>query len=679
MVVTSIEAGAGDGAAAGATGAGGGARGGARRRTSLDALRGIAVALVIAYHVDPVVVPGGFIGVDLFFVLSGYLITTLLLVEHGRSQRIDLRSFYVRRIRRLWPLGWTVVALICLAGLGNVWSPDQQRGLPSSALAAIAQVANWHQINSGGYVTAFVGPSPFQHYWSLAIEEQFFVVWPLVVMWLLRRRAAGWFPAGLVVMIVASVLANEAAGSFARGYLGSDTRVVALVIGAVLAWLLRVRPFEAPVGESRRWVLVAAGSVALVGFVALAFKVHPEGVTATFGGFAGLAVVGAVVVAAALCVDDGHPVVSALAWVGRISFALYLVHWPLIVALPLDVAPAVRWAVGFVVAPAVAYLLHRTVEQTFLHRRDTPAVRVAGAALLVAAIVALVVSVPQGKTVTEEVSESLDQGADPVDPIVPSTDPGGDPGGEQGVSVAGTTLPPCIPEVSTGPEFSSEYEFDEATVEELEDPGSVACAGQLKVLFVGDSTGRGAANGMRSLGDTRVLVWDRTTLGCSLGGEDCPNWRETWAEALAVADFDIVVMHHGLVSDFRDVDDPPFLSAAGEANRRAQLTEAVELMASGGATVYLVSPPTPLAPEGLFFCDGKKTNSPCDPTWNDAWRASILNVAADTGAQVLNTVGWEAARGRGTKDRPDGTHFTGSALTQYAQWMVGEFVAHSAG
>ena len=154
----------------------------AKRLDSLDGLRGIAVAGVLAFHAG--MLGGGFLGVSTFFTLSGFLIGRLLLDEADATGYIDLRRFWARRARRLVP-----ASLVCAVGVllfaATAGSPSQLRSLRADMLAALAQVANWRFLALGkGYANRFADPSPLQHYWSLAIEEQFYLTLPIVVWWL---------------------------------------------------------------------------------------------------------------------------------------------------------------------------------------------------------------------------------------------------------------------------------------------------------------------------------------------------------------------------------------------------------------------------------------------------------------------------------------------------------------
>src|SRR5262245_41272123 len=171
---------------------------------ALDGLRGVAVLAVLLFHAGHL--RGGFLGVDLFFTLSGFLITTLLLAEHSARGRISLRNFWSRRARRLLPALYLVLgATVAYAALFA--RPDSLQQIRGDAFAALAYVANWHLIATGGsYWSQYAAPSPLEHLWSLAVEEQFYIVWPLLVVGILAwsRRRAGDGRARLLV--VAAVL-----------------------------------------------------------------------------------------------------------------------------------------------------------------------------------------------------------------------------------------------------------------------------------------------------------------------------------------------------------------------------------------------------------------------------------------------------------------------------------------
>ena len=328
----------------------------------LDGLRGLAVLGVLLFHDGRL--PGGYLGVDLFFVLSGFLITSNLLTEHQASGRIDLGAFWVRRARRLFPALLAVVIVVGAAA-PFVASPAERARIQADGLAALAYVANWHTIVAGrSYWDLFAAPSPFEHTWSLSIEEQFYVAWPLVAWVALRARrprlALGLVAAGLTLASgLALARAFDAVGA-SRAYLGTDTRAAAILAGAGMACALHGR---APLAGRAALALDAAGALALGG-LALAW-VRLEGKD-PFLYEGGLWLSELAVLALVWCASQGHASRIArllsfrsLAWVGRVSYGLYLVHWPIFTLLRpgrLGLSGAaltvVRLALTFLVAAA---------------------------------------------------------------------------------------------------------------------------------------------------------------------------------------------------------------------------------------------------------------------------------------------------------------------------------------
>jgi peptidoglycan/LPS O-acetylase OafA/YrhL len=184
--------------------------GGIRFVPGLDGLRGVAVLAVMAFHAGLGWAAGGLLGVDVFFVLSGFLVTSILLGEHARTGTLALRRFWARRARRLLPALFVLLLGICAYAWwvsGGV-APAQLRG---DALSTLGYVANWHYIATGqDYFVRYGGLSPLLHTWSLAVEEQFYLVWPLVALVVLKRagrRGLGWV-AGIVGASSAAVCAG---------------------------------------------------------------------------------------------------------------------------------------------------------------------------------------------------------------------------------------------------------------------------------------------------------------------------------------------------------------------------------------------------------------------------------------------------------------------------------------
>lgn len=655
--------------------------GGRHRLAALDGLRAVAVAAVVVYHADESLLQGGFVGVDVFFALSGYLITTLLLDERSTTGGTSLRAFWKRRVRRLWPLAWVVLALVAVAGMAGWWGPDREASLPGETAAALANVANWWQAANGGYVESFLAPSPLRHFWSLAVEEQFYVLWPLILVGLvlagsrLARATGGYRDRSIVGALWVGTLGLFAASAVSAwftspstAYLATHTRAVGPLAGAALALALRHRPMAGPEGPTaRRGVRLWALAGMLV-VCAVAVWGSPEGAFLHRGGFALIAVASTGLVAVALV--PGLPrrmlSVGVLVWVGRRSYAIYLVHWPLVVMMG-PARPA--WQVLAVVVPgslALAALLHRIVERPVM-AGTVPMPRLAAAGVVVLAITAgtLWLGRPVEETPSERVAATLEKVADPTqaDPT-----PAEEPGAPAEVT---TTTVPCVPSVSAAaPQFGGTEQFDYATVAEVADPAAT-CDTQVRVLVLGDSLGRGASNGLVSLGDPRLLLWDRTQLGCSYGPERCTDWREPWGVATLGVQPDVVVVFSRVLSDLQGVEDAPFMSPEGAAQRVATLTDAARRLGSTGARVVFVNAAVPGRPNGLYYCGGRGRSSPCDPEWVTEWNRSLAEAATAAGAGVIDAGGWTAARSATDRhDRPDGLHFSGGALREYATWLL---------
>ncbi len=306
---------------------------------ALDGLRAVAVVGVLLYHGGVSWLPGGFLGVDVFLVLSGYLITTLLLRERVAAGGVDLVAFWARRLRRLLP---ALLVLLAVVGMATPFlvEPAQRASVRGDGLAALAYVANWRFIFSEQSYFAGV-PSPLRHLWSLSVEEQWYVVFPVVAALVLRRtRRIKVFTAGLAVATVASVgwMAVLAAGQAdpSRAYYGTDTRAHTLLVGALLACVAS----QWPLHRARR-TLAAWGAVGAVAVAASYVLVSEADLWMYQGGFLGLAVATAGVVAVIAVARPAPRLVRALevaplVAIGRVSYGLYLWHWPVNVVLTPD-------------------------------------------------------------------------------------------------------------------------------------------------------------------------------------------------------------------------------------------------------------------------------------------------------------------------------------------------------
>ena len=212
----------------------------AARSRELDGLRSIAVLLVVLFHLRIGAFRAGFLGVDIFFVISGFLITTLLLVEHARRGSIGLAAFWSRRAKRLLPALLAMLLVVAVVER-SIMTMSERVALRGDLLATVLYVANWHLIHTSSYFASTGVVSPVEHTWSLAIEEQFYLLWPLVVVGVLALGRRSWvgMVAGLCALMSIWMLAQRwSAGGVERAYMGTDARVFEPLIGAAAAVLV---------------------------------------------------------------------------------------------------------------------------------------------------------------------------------------------------------------------------------------------------------------------------------------------------------------------------------------------------------------------------------------------------------------------------------------------------------
>ncbi|HVE74571.1 MAG TPA: acyltransferase family protein, partial [Mycobacteriales bacterium] len=333
-------------------------------RGDIDGLRAIAVALVIAGHFFGVP-RGGYVGVDVFFVISGFLITSVLLRERFRTGRIQFGQFYARRIRRLLPAASVTLAVTVLAS-SLIFMTARAQQTATDASWALAFLANVHFADLGtDYFSAARPPSPLQHYWSLAVEEQFYLVWPaLLALLLLTRARRRVVPIAIATVIVASLAWSVWATSTdpVSAYFSTLTRSWELGIGALLACQ---RSRLAALGPRLALALGIAG-LAAIGAAAFAF----DATTAFPGSAALLPVLGAAAVLAASEREGTHVVRRALSlgpmqYVGRLSYSLYLWHWPSLILTEAALGDG-RWVttvIALLATVALSVACYHLVEQ----------------------------------------------------------------------------------------------------------------------------------------------------------------------------------------------------------------------------------------------------------------------------------------------------------------------------
>ncbi len=374
-----------------------------RFRTDLEGLRGVAVALVVLYHFDLLGATGGFVGVDAFFVLSGFLITSILNAELVATGGIDLRAFYLRRARRILPA--SLVALVLgLAASALVVAPLDLPQVASDATACGLFACNITFALRATDYFAVATPSPFLHFWSLGVEEQFYLAWPLFLVFAFRRHRPVLLTAALVSISIACALALSVAVP-PWAFFALPSRAWQLGAGAMLA-------LTAPSIDRSGALLtrtIGVLGIGLLGYCAFAIDR-----TAPYPGLTALAPTAAVL----MIVVGGREVgiasralrLAPLRWLGRISFSLYLYHWPVFVLATTAFGelgmPARSCLV--VLAVLIAQASRSFVERPFLDGVPSLGARRAAAALAIATIAVVLVT---AQYMNVSVASSLEQPA----------------------------------------------------------------------------------------------------------------------------------------------------------------------------------------------------------------------------------------------------------------------------
>jgi peptidoglycan/LPS O-acetylase OafA/YrhL len=641
---------------------------------ALDGLRGVAVTAVVVYHHNPARLPGGFLGVDVFFVLSGFLITGLLVDEALRDGTVGLRRFWAARVRRLAPaLGLTLLLVCAYASwLAPAESLHRLRG---DALAGLAQVANWRFVAEGQSYFFEFAPSPLRHLWSLSVEEQWYLAWPLVVAVLAGRsagrpaRALRRVLVGSVVLALASTLAmawvTRDGTGLSRAYYGTDTHAAGLLVGAALAVAGRLAADHRAAGGYGAVVRrhaggVVVGATGLAGAALVAWAMFEVGGTDRWlyrGGFLVLALASACVVVA--CVRDDLPAwenplgrVLAL-WplraLGRISYGVYLFHWPLFFVLTPERTGlvgrellAVRSLATLALATASFVLIEQPVRRGVLRGRTGAWAAAVGVATLLAVVLTSTVA---GRPSLLQ-RPDLDVASRPV-PAVPVTRPG-------------------------------------------EPPDAVPS----RVLVVGDSVAFTLATGFEHEAvQDDLLVWNQAVLYCELldlprreagevrpASDSCGDWPERWADAVDEFDPDVAVLHVGPWEVFDRVEDGATLAwGEPELDRllRDALTEAVEVLGARGATVVLLASP-PL----------DRTDGVSNPEWTLVERGRVAHLGSllaevaaaqhsvpvevlDMGQLVCPVPATGCPTDHdGVELRGDGVHYTAEGAEAAAAWLA---------
>ena len=363
----------------------------------LDGLRALSVLVVVAFHSG--VIDGGWIGVDVFFGISGFLITGLMVAEHERTGAVALGAFWMRRIRRLVP------ALIVLLGLIALLVQFNQVEVTARNIwGALTYSTNWVHIFGGtSYWDHFATPDPLRHLWSLAIEEQFYVVWPIVAWYVLKRcppsmlGKVALFGAGVSALV--QVVGIHAGLSIDRVYQGTDTRAVAFLIGAAIA----TRGWPPQKFALPSWLLPAFSVVVLV---PAAIWLPGDRDWVFSGPLIVISLAGIAAVVYSTTQSNRFLSSPALRLIGRWSYGIYLFHWPLVISQKFDdLNSGVRFVVVTVLSIALAGLSYQFIESPIRHRR-IPRIGLLPVALVAVSIVvvSLIVSTPTAPALNTEVT-----------------------------------------------------------------------------------------------------------------------------------------------------------------------------------------------------------------------------------------------------------------------------------
>jgi peptidoglycan/LPS O-acetylase OafA/YrhL len=416
--------------------------------TALDGLRGIALLLVVVYHFAPDVLPAGFLGVDVFFVLSGFLIASLALGEHDRHATVSTAGFYARRARRLLPAA--VVAIVSIVVLSAVLQPEAARGqVRGEGVASLLYVSNWWQMAHGGsYQAAFGAESPLSHFWSLSVEEQFYVVFPLLLLGLIalvRRRGGSTRTLALLTLVLSSVgavgsavwmnLLYDPTVDPSSVYLATGTRAQALLLGvagACVWWLWS--DHLSGVLTTRTLVVAASAAFAFLVWAAVESDFR-SGWLYRFGFF----VVGLAALLVVLSIGTSRTLLArafefpVLVTAGLLSYSIYLWHWPVRVFVTTARTSLDGWALFAVrcaltlTAALLSFFLVERPFRTATRRPRIAAFAVSGLAVALAAVWFVSRPVPapamQYSSAQAPMVVAPDPAAGAADPVAPPTGP----------------------------------------------------------------------------------------------------------------------------------------------------------------------------------------------------------------------------------------------------------------
>ena len=686
---------------------------------ALDGIRAFAVLAVITYHTGVPWMHGGYYGVDVFLVLSGFLITSLLVGEYGKRGSISLSGFWVRRARRLLPALFLMLAGVAL--VAGMWPAVLSAPhLMADSVATILYVANWHLAwEHASYFAAVNQPSPLLHTWTLAIEEQFYLVWPLVVVAVLRwggtlRRLLTLACAGAVASAVWMIALAPTDGSDpSRAYYGSDTRAQGLLVGAALALACAIwGPVRTNAG---RRVTGAVGLAGAAGVAAMWAFVPESSGLAFHGGFLLVTLSCAAVVAAAGRVP-GSAVgrvlsLAPLRYLGRISYGMYLWYWPVLLVMTgartglhgyalltarlavvtalaslsfhLVETPVRRGALagwrGLVAAPAAALgAAGAMLAATALPSLGSAALAGGSATASSAVSVLAAASSPDDGSAAASSTGSV-AGSAAVPAGIPSSGASSSAGGGPGIPAAGS----AAPSGATAPNrLTSVFGSSAAPA-----GGSPATGHPVRILLVGDSMAGSLGVGLADVAPRYgAEVVNDGMPGCSLasGQQDRVLWYtlppgkpcvadnpeallSTWRDWVAATNPDVVV--YLARTDLLDQQQDGQWQHVGQTTFDAwlgtRLAAAVPVLGSGGAPVVLLTSPLYATGEQSSG-DSWPEDDPARVTAdNDLIRGVPGVTVLDAGSLLTPDASYRSSAGGVLLRCSDGVHLTRSG----GQWL----------
>jgi peptidoglycan/LPS O-acetylase OafA/YrhL len=679
---------------------------------ALDGVRAVAVAAVLLFHGEIAGFGGGYLGVSVFFTLSGFLITSLLAAEIEKKGSVGLGAFYARRARRLLPASVLLVVLVMLASIVTDWF-DAVADLRVQIIGSLLQVANWVFLASDGSYQELLqqaagAASPLEHYWSLAIEEQFYWLWPVafVGIWKLGGSARGrlWILGGITAAFVVAAPVTAAVWGSDAAYWASPARAAEILLGAFLALAIAGRSVP-----SRLWVLAPIALAVL----AVCIVTFPTSGGPAYAGW--LPAIGVASSALLLGLQVESPVRTALSaaplvWLGKVSYGVYLFHWPIFVVLNSErvgIDGVLLFMLRIAVTLGVAQLSFMFFEQP-IRRASRLGIRPTmtyAAGATAAVIVATVVVVPGSDSdywsTSDEIAEAAALDADDT-PLV--AEPETASSTNTPVASTSTTTAPAVPETdaradpalnsTTSTTTSTSTTTTTSTV-----PPVPELARPVRMIVAGDSTAEAYGTGVVAWAAASPEVAQaelNVERGCGfLRGGDyrldgdwfevrnaCTRWLENGlTDRVAEATPDVVMMVTTSfdVLDHRWDDGDGFATDSVEMRERLRtdfgvITDAV-LAAGAGSVVWVEAP----IPNPLWFSRGTAQEQPAR---HDILHEVMAELAAERPGDVyvVDLIEYfdDARITTDVDTRPDGVHVTPEAAQSIAENFLGEQMVRAA-